>query len=155
MLDDMVSYGVKKVRLSQPNPTIDKEGIIVLGWQVSHGQASRMGELVARSHHKMIKRIFWIEDGLEGMERLLFIARQRFGNRILSIDLFIPDSELQLAGYMGQEGDDVLNMERIVFVDPLLEESVRDFQLNLFSFHREKVNGLNPDVEILLTDPFF
>jgi hypothetical protein len=55
---------------------------------------------------------------------------------------------------MGEESDDVLNVERIVFVNPFLEESVRDLQLNLFSIHREKVNGFNPDVEILLTDSF-
>ena len=113
-----------------------------------------MGELIARSHHKMIERIFWIEEGLEGMEGRLFTARQRLGNRILPIGLFISDSELELAGHMGEERDGVLNVERIVFVDPLLEESVRDLQLNLFSFHRDKVDGFNPDVEILLTDSF-
>ena len=85
-----------------------------------------MGKLVARSHHKMIERIFWIGDGLERMEDLLFIAWQRLGDRVLSIHLFISDSELELTRHMGEERNRIFNSGGIVFVDPLLKESVRD-----------------------------
>jgi len=42
-----------------------------------------------------------------------------------------------------------------MLVDPLLEKPVRDLQFNFVSFDGDKVNRFNPNVEILLTDPFF
>jgi hypothetical protein len=88
------------------------------------------------------------------MDGRLFVAWRRRRDRILSIHPFASDSELELTGRMGEDRNHVFNIKGIVFIDPLFEKSVRDLQLNVFPFPGEKVNGFNPNVEILLTDPF-
>jgi hypothetical protein len=59
-----------------------------------------------------------------------------------------------MTGLLSEEGKRISNMRGVVFVDPLLEEPVRDLQFHIFSLHGEKVDRFDPDVEILLTDPF-
>ena len=85
-----------------------------------------MSELVARSHHKMVECVFGVEDRLKGMGGRLFVAWWRWRDRILSVRPFASDSELKLTGRMGEKRDHILDMKGIVFVDPLLEKSVRD-----------------------------
>ena len=41
-----------------------------------------------------------------------------------------------------------------MLADPFFEESVGDLELNLLLIHGEKGDRFDPDVEILLTDPF-
>ena len=54
---------------------------------------------------------------------------------------------------LGETERTSLNVRGVVFVDPLFEKTIRDLQLQSLSFHGEKGDGFDPDVEILLTDP--
>ena len=126
MLYDMVSDGVEEVGLSQPDPSVNKEGIIIFGRGISDSQTGGMSKLVAGSYDKMVECVLWIEDRLRRMEEMLFITWRRLRDRVLSVRLFVSDSELELTGHTGQERNCLFNMDGIVFVDPLFEKSVRD-----------------------------
>jgi hypothetical protein len=86
-----------------------------------------MSKLVAGSHHKMVECVFWIEDRLGRIEEILFITGRRLGDRVLSVGLFVSDSELEYTRHTGEERNRLFNMDGIVFVDPLFEKAVWDF----------------------------
>jgi hypothetical protein len=155
LLKDVDADRMEEMSLSQTDSTVEEQGIIILCGHIGDSEARRVGELVARTDDKVIKRIFGVENrSLGGRLSSLLLSRKRLMPFLLG-DFFIFNQELDLARLLQDLGEDILNLRRIVLVDPIFEEAVRDLEFYALFFDRDKLDGFDPNVKILLTDPFF
>lgn len=119
-----------------------------------------MGKLIARTDHKIIKSIFGIEGKFDRRKvrrrQLIFKRGERF---LLFFYLtrgeIVFDLKMELIGFMRQIGEGLFDMVRIMLMDPFPEETIWDFHFNFISLQRKKLNGFNPDIEILRTNSLF
>jgi hypothetical protein len=155
VMNDMVSDRMQKVCFSKSHPTVDKEGVVVLGGQVGDRKGSRIRKLVAGSNDKILKCISGIKERWGGNGDGSFFLGCPPRREFHSTALLILDTKMKGTRLFRQSGKRFLDMGSVVFIDPLPEKSVRDLQFHTLLIQRDKGNRFNPDVEILLTNPLF
>jgi hypothetical protein len=155
IMENVVSNSVEQVSLPQSHPSIDKEGIIVFRWKIGDGKTGRIGKLVTCPDDKIIEGILGVEHRNGLMRPLPFPFFRTPRTDFLFARSYISDTKLEETRFLGQMGDSLLDLKSIMLVDPFLEKTIWNFEFHTVSLHRNKGNRFYPDVEILLTHPFF
>ncbi len=75
-----VPDGVEQVRLAQPYPAVQKQRVVRTGWSLGHGHGGRLGQSIARSHHKAVERVARVQVSSGGSIRHL-CGRWRWGQQ--------------------------------------------------------------------------
>ncbi len=74
---EFAADGLHQVSFAHSHPPVQVEGVIHPGGIGGHGSRGGVGELIAASHHKTLKRILGIEDSQSGIEVELDLNRWR------------------------------------------------------------------------------
>ena len=148
-----IADGIDEVRFPEPDPSIDKQGIIGKPRVLPHPLGSGMGELVGRTHYKSIEGIPRVEVTPPARKPVLPVFHPGVQLAEGSVFLFCG---LELHNYLipkelfrrfGNKG-------RIAVLHPLAVEPVGDLEGEDPVLEAEEPHGLEPELKKILPHLF-
>src|SRR6185369_197509 len=132
----------------------DEERVVGAAWAFGYGATGGVGELIAAPHDKVGERVAGMELAVALAAHALasdrtdaFAVRSWGGKRQLGL---LSGRKADFPILAQNFGHDSPKNGEVVFVDPIYEERVRDFEFNGVGSHAERLYRLEPGIECLL-----
>ena len=139
----LMTDGVQEMRLAEPDSAVDEERVVRARWELGHGLARRLGELVRRADHERVERVARVEplDGAAARRPLEPRRRRRLGG-----DRFIHDQrDARMTAQHFARG--LMERVEVVLREPIARELVRCADAQVVPFDREQAARADPVVE--------